>query len=204
ETAPEVKEHLELVPFGVKRLMEWAQGKKRVWCCIECTGIDNVNRKPTPKEIRSEVWQALIQGANGIIWFSHEFKPNFKEAAPLDDPPTLAAMTTINGEIKDLAAVLNAPVAVDGARVSSADAKVPVAVTTRKMPDAIYVFAAASKPGKTDASITVPAAGGVSGGIAEAEVLGENRKVALKGGVFVDEFKDWDVHLYKLVLKKNK
>jgi hypothetical protein len=33
---------------------------------------------------------------------------------------------------------------------------------------------------------------------ATAEVIGENRRIAVKGGKFEDEFKAYDVHLYRI------
>jgi hypothetical protein len=73
----EVAGKLWYVPLGVDRLRRWSGGKKDVWCCIETTGIDNPDRRPTPQEVRSEVWMALIHGARGIIYFAHQVKPQF-------------------------------------------------------------------------------------------------------------------------------
>jgi hypothetical protein len=65
----EIAGNLWYVPRGVERLRQWTDDKKDVWCCIETTGISNENRSPTPQEVRSEVWMALIHGARGIIYF---------------------------------------------------------------------------------------------------------------------------------------
>src|SRR5436305_1582599 len=54
----EIAGNLWYVPHGVDRLRRWAGGRKDVWCCIETTRIDNERRKPTPREVRSEVWMA--------------------------------------------------------------------------------------------------------------------------------------------------
>ena len=97
------------VPKGVDRLREWTGGRKDVWCCIETTGIDNVRRKATPSEVRTEVWMALIHGAKGLIYFAHQFKPKFVEAGLLDDDAIAREVAAINRQIRQLAPVLNAP-----------------------------------------------------------------------------------------------
>ena len=56
-----------------------------MWNCIECTRIDNLERKPNGKQIKAEVWMSLIHGSSGLIYFSHQFKPTFIEAGMLAD-----------------------------------------------------------------------------------------------------------------------
>ena len=107
--SPEIAGKLEYVANGVTRLVDWARGEKRVWNCIECTHIGNAKAKATPEQVRSEVWMSLIRGSRGLIYFVHQFAPSFKEAALLDDPEMLAAVTAINRQIRELAPALNSP-----------------------------------------------------------------------------------------------
>src|SRR4029450_8267415 len=83
---PEIAGKLEFVARGVERLRRWTRGEKDVWSCIGCTHIANPKIKATPQQVRSEVWMAIIHGSRGLIYFVHQFKPSFKEAALLDDP----------------------------------------------------------------------------------------------------------------------
>ncbi len=39
---------------------------------------------------------ALIHGSRGLIYFVHQVKPSFREAARLDDAEMLAAVTKLN------------------------------------------------------------------------------------------------------------
>src|SRR4029453_10684534 len=94
--SPEIAGKLEYVARGVDRLIEWSGEGKVVWNCIECTHISNASVKATPAQVRSEVWMSLIRGSRGLIYFVHQFKPNFREAALLDDPEMLAGVTAIN------------------------------------------------------------------------------------------------------------
>ena len=106
---PQVKGKLWYVARGVKRLVRWTDGKKPVWNCIECTRIGNVKVKLTPRQIRAEVWMSIVHGSRGLIYFVHQFKPRFIEAALLHDKQMLAAVTRINKRIHALAPVLNSP-----------------------------------------------------------------------------------------------
>src|SRR5262245_25086534 len=103
----EVAGKLEFVPKGVDRLRQWGEGRKDPWCCIETTRIENERVKPTPQQVRSEVWMALIHGAKGLIYFCHEFKPKFIEAGLLADDEMAREVAAINEEIRSLAPVLN-------------------------------------------------------------------------------------------------
>lgn len=190
----EVAGKLWFVADGVKRLREWSKDEKPVWTCIECTHISNPEAKATPHQVRCEVWMALVRGAKGLIYFSHEFKPKFVEAGMLADAEMLAAITKINKQIHELAPVLNSPSVKDGASVETSNAEVPVECLVKRHGGATYLFAVGMRDGTTTASFKIA---GLSGA-AKATVLGEDRTVDVADGVLKDEFKPWDAHLYKI------
>ena len=97
---PQVAGKLSFVGQGVQRLVKWTDGKKRVWTCIETTHIGNAKVKPTPAQVKAEVWMALIQGARGLIYFSHQFQPKFIEAGLLADAPMSDAVRKINSQVQ--------------------------------------------------------------------------------------------------------
>lgn len=192
---PEVAGKLEFVAKGVERLGQWTRGKKTVWNCIECTHIGNPQAKATPYQVRAEVWMALIHGSRGLIYFVHQFKPTFKEAALLDDSEMLAAVTAINREIRELAPVLNRPTIADGVAVKSAGEDALIACITKRRGESLYVFAVNMR--------NQPARGSWEGihGLprdAVVEVLNESRSITLRNEAFTDEFNPYDVHLYRL------
>jgi hypothetical protein len=155
-TNPPVAGNLWYVAYGVERLVGWAQGKKIVWNCIECTQIQNDKNKPTPEQVRCEVWMSIIRGSTGLIYFVHEWKPKFDESALLSNLEMYAAVTRINHRIHELAAVLNSPTIADGVKVQSANAAVPIATMVKKQDGAVYVFAVAMRSGQTRAKFSVP------------------------------------------------
>ncbi len=193
---PQVAGNLWYVARGVERLIGWAQGKKRVWNCIECTHINNRKTKPTPQQVRCEVWMSLVHGSTGLIYFVHEWQPKFNEAALLSDPNMLAAVTTINKRIQQLAPVLNSPTITGRVTIGVKNEKVPIATMVKRDDKHLYIFAVAMRGEPTSAQFTVsalPDARSVS-------VLDENRTLKAQAGVFADDFAPWDVHLYQIPL----
>jgi len=191
---PQVAGKLWYVAKGVERLVKWTEGKKPVWNCIECTQINNPSRKARPHEVRCEVWMSIIHGSTGLIYFVHEWQPKFNESALLSDPEMLAAVTKINRQIAELAPVLNSPTIADGMKVSSDNGEVPIASVVKRHAGSTYIFAVAMRNGKTRASFRLQ---GLAGRIT-VEVLGENRTLTSKDGVFTDRFGPWDVNLYRI------
>ena len=151
----EIAGNLWYVPQGVDRLRRWTEGRKDVWCCIETTRIDNADRKPTPQQVRSEVWMALIHGARGIIYFAHQFKPKFIEAGLLADEEMARGVAAINRQVRELAPVLNSPDVTDGATVASSEERVPIDFVVKRHAGRTYLFAVAMREGETTATFTL-------------------------------------------------
>jgi hypothetical protein len=191
---PAVSGKLWYVGHGVERLVNWTAGERIVWNCLECTRIDNPDRKPTPEQVRCEAWMSLVSGSRGLIYFVHQFKPVFREAALLDDPEMLAAVTVLNRQITALAPVLNGLSLQNGARVQSTNAEVPVAFMMKRHQGATYLFAVPMREGKTTATFTLDQ----SPAETRVLVLSENRELVAKQGVFSDAFGPWEVHLYRI------
>lgn len=184
---------LQLIPFGVDRLRRWSEGKRIVWNCIETTRISNENRKPTPDEVRAEVWMSIIHGSRGIIYFTHEFKPKFIEAGLLADAEMARDVGELNRQITQLAPVINSAEPKDPARVTSSKKDVPIDVMTRRHNNGLYVFAVSMGSQPTRGKFILggaPASG-------EVEVIGEDRRLPLKQGQWEDDFAPYSVHLYR-------
>jgi len=193
-SSSQVAGNLWYVARGVERLKKWTDGKKAVWNCIECTRINNKKTKATPRQVKCEVWMSIIHGSMGLIYFVHEWQPKFNESALLSDGEMLSVVTEINKQINALAPVLNSPTIDTDVSVSSENEDVPVAVMARDYKGAKYLFAVGMRDGSTKAKFTIPALKGKR----TVEVLGENRTILSKDGIFSDTFEEWDVHLYRI------
>ncbi|HJZ86561.1 MAG TPA: hypothetical protein VKN99_15375 [Polyangia bacterium] len=181
---------IEIVATGVDNLRMWSGYTKPVYQDIEASNINNTTR-PSPAQIRSEVWMAIVHGAEGIQYFCHRFAPTFSETDCLDDAPTHAAMTAINQQITQLAPVLNTPPIGNGVTTSASQ---PVDTLLKRQGGATYLFAVEMRSGATTATFTLR---GLAPS-ASAEVLGENRSIPVANGVFSDDFQSYAVHLYKI------
>jgi hypothetical protein len=189
----EIAGNLWYVPQGVDRLRRWSEGRKGVWCCIETTHINNPERNPTPKQVRSEVWMALIHGAKGIIYFAHEFKPKFIEAGLLADEEMAREVAAINRQILALAPVINSADVKDDVSVTSSEERVPIDFVVKRHAGATYLFAVAMRGGDAKANFTLPGMGE-----ARVEVIGEGRSLDAVGGKWEDRFTGYQVHLYRI------
>jgi hypothetical protein len=181
---------LEMVAAGVDNLIGWSNHAKPVIADIEASNFNNTTR-PTPAQIKAEVWMALVHGAAGTQYFCHRFQPTFSETDCLDDAPTAAALPVINAQITSLAQVLNTQSVANGVVVTSS---VPVDTMLKRFGGATYLFAVEMRAGTTTASFKLrdfpPTA--------SAEVLGEGRTIAVTGGSFQDAFSSYGVHLYRI------
>ena len=188
----EVKDSLWYVAKGVDNLLEWSDHSKPIWCWIETTRIgEDSERKPTPAEVKSEVWMALIHGASGFGYFCHSFYPSEVEAALLEDTVMANAVKEINDMVTKLAPVLNVETTSDFATVSCDNEKVSIDILTKHFDGKDYLFAVAMQPGKTTATFTITKGKRI-------EVIGEGRTIEVKGNKFRDDFDDYAVHLYKV------
>jgi len=193
----EVAGKLEYVPRGVSRLIDWTNGEKPVWTCIEASRINNVEKKPTVAQIRAEVWMSIIHGSRGLIYFVHQFKPNFNASSLLDDAELLAGVTALNQEVTALAAVINAPEQSKLVDVKSENSDVPIAFTVRRTGKRLHIFAVAMRAGATEVTFRIrPRARSKS-----VTVLGEADTLPLRSGKFVDTFGPYEVHLYEIELR---
>lgn len=190
----ETSGNLWYVAKGIDNLREWTNGSKPVWCWIETTKIhDRSPRKPTPAEVKAEIWMALIHGANGYGFFCHSFTkdPPPDEAAFLHDEEMMSAMKEVNMQVLSLARVLNSPTVTDYATITCSNPDVPIDIMAKNAGKENYIFAVAMRPGSTSATFEVSRG-------KKAEVLGENRTIKVKNGTFTDEFSNYSVHLYKI------
>src|ERR1035437_9847521 len=100
--------HLNLVGSGVADLTQLA-GTRPVYTWIETSKGSQwmtYEKQPDvlPMHTRNEMWQAIINGATAIGYFTHVWKPEFKEYGPT--PEMTKELTRINAQITRLAPVI--------------------------------------------------------------------------------------------------
>ena len=184
-----VKGKLQYVARGIQELVRRAHQGQSVWAIIESSALDSLH-PVKPDQLRSEVWMALIHGANGIVYFAHEWKPAFREDALFRHSEIVNEARQIDARISNLATVLNSPTAVDAVVASS---PIPIATMLKAGGHALYLFAVAMDDQPASVVFTIP-------GIRDAEaiVLDENRRVPVHDGILRDFFSGYRVHLYEI------
>jgi hypothetical protein len=188
-STPQVKGRLEYVARGVGYLVKEAGDGQSVWTAIETTALNPAIR-PTPAQIRAEVWMALVHGATGIVYFVHEFEPTFHDDAIFRYPDILEEVTRTNERIKSLAPALKSP-SVSGK--VSVNSRIPIATMVKVYQDTTYIFAVAMLDSPSVVRITIDDVDHTS-----ARVIGENRSVTILQGTFEDQFPGYGVHLYQI------
>lgn len=181
---------IELVATGVEKLNTYAGWKKPVVADVEASSIEGLPR-PSPSQLRAEVWMSLIHGAAGIQYFCHRMTP-LNETDCLDDADTASALERINRELTQLAPALNSQSYALSPRSSNAD--VPIRAVLKYLGGERYVFAAGMADGATTAAFAL---NGIDASVS-IEVIGEDRSIVPSDGRFEDAFQPYAVHLYRI------
>jgi len=105
----------------------------------------------------------------------------------------LKAVTAINRQIHELAPVLNNSTITNALTLTSST---PVATMVKRHDGQLYVFAVgmSNQPARCTFKVHEPS------GNADVQVLGTSRTIPSRNGEFSDEFKPYDVNLYRMRL----
>ena len=191
-----VHKPLWYVAKGMDELRSWARYRKPVYEAVETTAIQATAGRPTPADVRSEVWMLIIHGGMGVIYFCHIFTPKMDPAGMLHDPAMSRAVAALDRQILRLAPVLNTPSVANGVRVVSSNPMTPVDTMLKRRQGSTYLFTVAARPGgPATATFTLrdcPPHATVT-------VIDENRTILIVNGTFKDDFsKPYEVHLYRI------
>lgn len=190
---------------AVKNAVKYSEGRP-VWGFVEVSSpwkLSNAERQ-LAKEMKAEwvkpiVWNMIISGAKGIVYFCHNFLPEKTggEAACFDEPGMPDAMTDANASIQKYADVILSEV-VSGTSVTTTGA-VDVITLTKKYNGNIYIFAMGNGNAENIEGAEVTAVINVQGMTdGRITVEDENREIVMKNGSFTDKFNPYEVHIYKI------
>jgi hypothetical protein len=175
---------------NVDKLQRWT-GAKPAWGFLEGAAPWQGTNEINPLRIAPIAWMQVIHGADGLIYFCHDFGGTGNDAGCLANAGT--AMQATDASIQQYAGVLNT------AKLVGTTATGLVTTRTHASGGQTYVFAIgdgdnAHEAGVTaDSTITVP---GASDGT--VTVLDENRTVTMTGGAFTDHFTPYQHHVYRI------
>jgi hypothetical protein len=151
-----------------------------------------------PDKIEPILWQLVVHGADGVVYFCHDFSSGFfvRDDSCLFETENKAAIGAANATVQKYAAVLHSPEI--GGSVTTAGL-VPVTVRVHRHNNQTYVFAVGDGTNQVplghaqDATITVPGLGDGT-----VTVLEEHRTVQMTNGKFTDRFGQYGHHVYRI------
>jgi hypothetical protein len=183
------------------RFLDGMDGQRKpIWNFVEVghpfenTAGDGTARSITPPELRAAVWHSIIAGARGIIYFQHSFGGPCMTHHALRATGTCYAgvqtmVTSVNGQIKALAPVLNAPTVTSGTSTSPT-----IRTLVKWHAGHFYVFAGSKENQSSTGTVSIPCAAN-----ATAVRLGETGTLPVTAGSFSDQFPDGNtIHIYRI------
>jgi hypothetical protein len=183
--------------YTVDRMRALARDGKPIWNVVEVgwpftqTAAQGA-RGIRPAEVRAAVWQSIIAGARGIVYFNHSFGGPHQSQHCLREPAYAEVRSVVkstNQLITQLAPVLNAPFA---DRYVKADPA--VRTMTKFYVNNYYIFA-----GSKENTAVTEAFSLSDGRDGRATVIGENRSIQISNGRFSDSFEDGNaIHIYRI------
>ncbi|HVS59049.1 MAG TPA: beta-galactosidase [Candidatus Saccharimonadales bacterium] len=184
--------HLNWVGQAIDKLTGLSSGRPQ-FAFIE-TSDQNLTADPsapgvTPDQFRAEVWDAIVHGARGIIYFPEAFNPFSFDATPSN---VVTEMTTQNTTLTALSSVLIDTINPGG---MSVNVSTPLEACWRNSGGKKYAIVLnMSSTATNGAAITLSGFGSAP----SASVYGESRTVTVSGGVITDDFAAYAVHIYVL------
>jgi len=165
---------------------------RALWMVPQCFGYAKGPwQVPTPAQERSMTYQALIEGANGLIWYVYDDK-QFKV---LDHPDLWAMMQQLTAEVKALTPILFEP-AQDGQRFATGPDDCLRGVSIKQDRELTILTAHTNEKDLGQQELAAPGLPATG----RAEVLFENRTLNVGGGKIRDGFAPYAVHVYRVKL----
>ncbi len=171
----------------VKAVNEATGGLKPAWVTPQAFNYGDYgrpnNRAPTFKELRNMLYQAVVYGAKGFLWYTWAASQNY--------PDVGLGMPYLAKEIRDLREAVLAP-ETGGARVKCARPD-EMHVSVRRAGGRWVIFAVNTA---TEAQYVTFDLSAVKGLPRELYVVGEGRTVKVAGEKLTDKFEVYATHIY--------
>ncbi|MHC4181084.1 MAG: hypothetical protein ACYSWU_26605, partial [Planctomycetota bacterium] len=191
-------EWIHLVHEATGQLVEMA-GRRPVYAWIETsrggqwTGPLERQKEVTPAHIRAEVWMAVCRGATAIGYFTHVWKPSYKQFGVPEE--NRKALGEINGQITRLAPAILGKRPQRAVSVK-AEGAAKIDAVAREHGGRLYVFAVNYDERLVKSKAKIAIEGLPSG--AEVVVVDEARTIRSEPGSFADVFEPLAVHIYRI------
>jgi hypothetical protein len=187
-------EHLDGPGRALDRLQNWTEGKPQLQI-IE-SGDQQLSWNParlrtaTREEFKAQMWDAIIHGAQGILYFPFAFQPRFTfdNTSPQLEQEMIVQHKRINDISKVLVSAIDPPNL--GLNVSA-----PLEGTWRQVGNKKY-FIVMNFSAKAVKGVKVGFVGAGKSGV--VKVRGEPRSLAMARGAISDDFGAYETHIYQI------
>ncbi len=192
-------EWVPLIGKATRKLADLAGPRVPVWAILECTtklrwvSQEKLNRIDRPQgardfELRSMVWQAIVNGAKGIGYFPHRWEP-YKQAEISEE--LQAEMKRTNRQLTELAPVILSPDASEQVKCEASNGE-SVDILTKEYEGKFYVFTVNNDLKPVRVRFMLPAEVKAS----EAHIYEEQQKITVQDGIFEDTLGELGVRIY--------
>ncbi len=174
---------------GLRPVYAWIEtGKGSQW-----TGPLERQKDVTPAHIRAEVWMAICSGATGIGYFTHVWKPSYRQFGVPEE--NRKALRQINDQITRLAPAILGEQPKRPVTIQAAD-QVKLDALAREHQGQLYIFAVNYDERMVEAKATITVEGLPAG--TEVDVIDEVRTIRAGAGSFTDPLAALAVHIYRI------
>jgi len=192
-------EWVPLIGKATRKLDDLAGPHVPVWSILECTtklrwvSQEKLNRIDHPHgarnfELRSMVWQAVVNGAKGIGYFPHRWEP-YKQADISEE--LQVEMKRTNRQLTELAPVILSPDASEQVEYEIIDGE-SVDVLTKEYQGRFYFFTVNNELKPVSIRFMLPSRIKAS----EVHTYGEQQKIIVQDGTFEDNLEELGVRIY--------
>lgn len=178
--------------IAVDRLHQWSGGKRQ-FAVIESSNqnlswVPN-SRSVTRHEFRAQVWQSIIHGATGIVYFPMQIGGSFRFDVTPED--VVEEMMIQNARIQSLAGVLNSSPDRVGLTLNFGSPLLE-GTSRRYKNNEFYFVLNMSSQTLDDQAISLP-----TSGFGSVNVVGEARSLLPTAGLVIDDFAPYELHVYQ-------
>lgn len=182
---------IEMVTNWVKTAQRAVRPGQPVWVIPQCHSPaayrdPNAGRGPTPDEERCMVYQGIISGAKGVIYYPWDDGPT----GLVHDSELMAAVAQINAELQEIGPEL---LASEWHTIADDD---PPGLRAASFIGKARSYVIATNTGEDPIEARLPLPGFLD---AEVDVLFEGRSVLVEAGVIRDTLEPLAVHVYRIV-----
>ena len=186
--------NIDLIGRAIDKLRADSKGvPKRYFAIIESSNqqLNSLSRAPTTDEFRGEIWEAIVHGAGGVIYFPQKIGGGFQyDMTPAN---LVTEMVAQNARIKSFGRVLNKPYNPLSLGWTPSNASLEATWRDDGVNDYFFVLNE-SNALVDDGQMTLT---GLAAGVNWLEVVGESRVVPFINGKIVDDFTPYQVHVYR-------